>query len=171
MKTSSKVIDNEITAKMIEENERKERYKLREDISEFYSFIVDFNVLDITYADDSPQIPIRFKNGKDYIAAFMPAFFDELKGVISSALNQIDLTENSILELRLFNSTSGIGLLTPGQEMPKSKRSFYNSIKSDDLILLLPYNPKLDLSSLASLKRQETTCFVGICERENKRKP
>ncbi|CAG9331640.1 unnamed protein product [Blepharisma stoltei] len=149
---------------------RTARYHNRLVISEFYNFVLS---LDLTNPDPPPlarkAIPIGFKNGKYYREFFLPAFFDELRADIFCALNQNDMSSQSIIELRLHSLQQEYAIVVPGDEK-SGNVSFYKSIKQDDLVIIIPCSTKVDIPPRFSEWNSEKVpeYYLGVCERENR---
>lgn len=130
---------NQLTTEQIEERERNIRFQNRYVTKEFFNHVLNIDIFNQDSGQIAKnQIPQSFYNGKEYIESFFPAFCDEMKGQIYSALHQNDMSSHSIVELRLFTIQHDFGYLTPGDEK-KATVSFYQTIKQDDLIIIIPF--------------------------------
>jgi hypothetical protein len=142
---------------------KKQRYLLRNDLSDFYRFILN---LDLYNLEESATtlfpIPVIFDDGQDYINSFKPVFLEELRGDISSSARQMNFSKASLTSLRLYTKKDTGVYLSPDRDFDTSRPGFQFSFKPDDLVLLILYEEGGLPTSFSA--RPNLPYLLGICE-------
>lgn len=87
-----------------EKIEAQQRYLNRMDTSEVSDVVLEYRI-NGENGGESGRIPCRFGDGKEYVAAFKPAFLVELKANIANSLAQIQPNRSLVFWLRCRQST------------------------------------------------------------------
>ena len=154
-----------MTDKQKKELNRKRRFNSRNDHSEFYKKILDIDVFNIKEST-TDRIPTTFEDGKMYLKTFKSAFFEEVKGEVSSCLQRNDMSKHSVIEFNLEKTSGGLSYLTPGKEHT-GKVSFFESMRQEDLILIVGYGDSAPEPNFAEWSQPKVPYCLGIYGKEN----
>ena len=145
------------------------RQNNRHTLCEFYSFLLKMNVYDIKLVDDMPMIPNIFEHGGEYIQYFMPAFFEEAKAEIISALNQNDMTDFSVVKFYIHSISKEDNLILLAREEAGGKFKFFNRAQPEDILLIIPYELYLNCNLPSYFKnwKETPTAIIGLTQRDN----
>ena len=124
------------TEELILEREKKIRESFQDSTFEFFNYLLNVNL----FASDQPagfsSIPQNFKHGGEYIKYFMPAFFEEVKGEILSAVNQNNMSNYWVITLGLSCSKDSNAEYFNFEDAIMSRR-FSGNVHTDDLLMLI----------------------------------
>lgn len=123
-----------------------ESRKMNQDyLRDYFMFILSINLFSKKSGVRTQEIPVKFKNGEDYIISFQSCFFEEVHSEIVSAINQRNMSEYFQISLNVSSEKDCFTYYTFSE--PRDCYNFANQLGSDDLILLVPNNTPISIFS------------------------
>lgn len=118
------------------EREKKIRESFQDSTFEFFNYLLNINLFASDQQTGFSSIPQNFRHGGEYIKYFMPAFFEEVKGEIISAVSQNNMSNFWVITLGLSCSKDSNAEYFNFEDAVMSRR-FSGNVHTDDLLMLI----------------------------------
>lgn len=123
----------DIKQKLALEKERRKVFK--DSTQEFFSHLLSIDLYKNASDYQLHKIETSFANGAEYIKSFIPAFFEEVRAEVISAVNQNNMSKYWEINVGIFNSKSENHYLE--FEDSEKNEKFSTNIRMEDLILMI----------------------------------
>ena len=139
------------------------RYSMRNDLFEFYNFILTLDIFDIHHKKleiPHQHVPSAFEDGGAYIRAFRNLYLEEVRAEIEMATLEMDFS--SAVQLKLAHK---LGLIPKNAFFlePENTFEFSDRFKPDDLVLVIDSNAELP-KKFHGWRRPDCAYFLAIVE-------